>query len=617
MMAVSRFNGYSLPHVYSREGGAEHSVAPSPLLKQHLGHSVKVSPSASLSSDYPGSSVPPCVTYPAPYSPFAGFGAPGLGNSRRDFIAGSMPGPTAPHCSAPPQHSVFVPATRGYPARSGHGDSGVAEQRFRGASATRSVSEQVPLGIAGGFLSPSLHCQHVTAPTADHYLTPLLQSYNQIHLNASGSCHGGTGPFYKYLKQAIKRELVCKWINQGPAAGKCCSTTFSNLQELVSHLTVEHVGGSEQLPYVCFWENCPREGKAFKAKYKLVNHVRVHTGEKPFPCPFAGCEKVFTRSENLKIHKRTHTGEKPFRCEFEGCERRFANSSDRKKHSHVHTSDKPYTCKVEDCDKSYTHPSSLRKHMKLHCKPSLTSTCGMSYSDTESEVPAGAELSNTAKGQVSSLHCPRPGDKATPATAGKLAPLAGPGHEDRADQAVTEISIGLAPVPTDRAREKVGQVPEATPRSVSPCASGADTPFSKLPPGLSRCTSGQLTPAQTDRAMEPLALVSTCLQAANWPESVLNVPPLARSDFRMDSIPTIRPAASPSQRPEGPGSAFPATRLGATRGGLEVTSGPARSQAPAGPLLNTWYTCQRKNSSNNFTRTLSHACTTAGQTEQA
>ncbi|XP_043561137.1 zinc finger protein ZIC 1-like [Chiloscyllium plagiosum] len=603
MMAMSRFTGYSLPDVYPREGGAEHSVTASPL---HLGHSVKLSPSASLSSEYPGSAVPPCVTYPAPYGPYPGLGAPALGGSRE--LLGRRDFPAAPHCSGPPRHSVFLPATRGYHSRSGHRDSGGAEQRFRGTLATRTGSEQMPLGIAGGLLNPSRYCHQVTAPGADHYLTSLLQTYSPIHLNpASGCTHGSTGPFCKYLKEAIKQELVCKWVNQGAAARNSCPTTFSELQELVSHLTVEHLGGSEQLPYVCLWENCPREGKAFKAKYKLVNHLRVHTGEKPFPCPFAGCGKLFARSENLKIHKRTHTGEKPFRCEFQGCDRSFANSSDRKKHSHVHTSDKPYRCKVTDCDKSYTHPSSLRKHMKLHCKASLPTACGGSYSDTERESRTGA--------QASSLHCSRPGDMARPASPGKLSPSAGTGFEDSAGQPATDTRPGvcLAPVRPDRARERVAQVPAAPAQSANPCANGTDTTFIKPPPGIARCiSSGQLTPAQADPAVEPLALVSSCLHSANWPETALNSPLSPRSDFTVDSMPTIRAAASPSQRPEGRASA---PRLGASRrAGLE-------GQAPAGPLLNAWYTCQRRNSSSNFTGTPGHACAAAAaaaeQTELA
>ena len=51
-----------------------------------------------------------------------------------------------------------------------------------------------------------------------------------------------------------------------------------------------------------------------KAKYKLVNHMRVHSGEKPFKCDHPNCNKTFARTENLKIHKRTHTGDKPFKC---------------------------------------------------------------------------------------------------------------------------------------------------------------------------------------------------------------------------------------------------------------------------------------------------------------
>ncbi|XP_015270580.1 PREDICTED: zinc finger protein ZIC 5 [Gekko japonicus] len=187
--------------------------------------------------------------------------------------------------------------------------------------------------------------------------------------------HPAAAAFLRYMRQPIKQELICKWLEGPPAGGvpgtagaPCCSKTYGTMHELVSHVTVEHVGGPEQSSHVCFWEECPRQGKPFKAKYKLINHIRVHTGEKPFPCPFPGCGKVFARSENLRPARLSHTGEKPFKCEFDGCDRKFANSSDRKKHSHVHTSDKPYFCKVRGCDKSYTHPSSLRKHMKIHCK---------------------------------------------------------------------------------------------------------------------------------------------------------------------------------------------------------------------------------------------------------
>ena len=131
--------------------------------------------------------------------------------------------------------------------------------------------------------------------------------YHHHHLGPPPS-----GAFFRYMRGtagAIKQELVCQWIEpEGLPPRKPCGKVFCTMHEIVSHITVEHVGGPECTNHTCNWQDCQRNGKPFKAKYKLVNHIRVHTGEKPFPCPFPGCGKVFARSENLKIHKRTHTG---------------------------------------------------------------------------------------------------------------------------------------------------------------------------------------------------------------------------------------------------------------------------------------------------------------------
>ncbi|XP_076825798.1 uncharacterized protein LOC143471264 isoform X2 [Clavelina lepadiformis] len=170
------------------------------------------------------------------------------------------------------------------------------------------------------------------------------------------------------IKKAFSNQLLkptaCKWMIRSQEGSRVCGLIFEDMKAFVHHITCDHVGGPERSDHTCYWRNCKRHLKAFKAKYKLVNHIRVHTREKPFACPV--CSKGFGRTENLKIHIRTHTGEKPFRCKYLGCDRRFANSSDRKKHSYMHIEGKLYVCKYKGCDRSSTHPSSLRKHIRMH-----------------------------------------------------------------------------------------------------------------------------------------------------------------------------------------------------------------------------------------------------------
>ena len=37
-----------------------------------------------------------------------------------------------------------------------------------------------------------------------------------------------------------------------------------------------------------------------------MDHIRIHTKEKPFKCPFNGCEKKFAEKGNMKIHYMRH-----------------------------------------------------------------------------------------------------------------------------------------------------------------------------------------------------------------------------------------------------------------------------------------------------------------------
>ncbi|KAM8827441.1 zinc finger protein GLIS3 [Spinachia spinachia] len=150
----------------------------------------------------------------------------------------------------------------------------------------------------------------------------------------------------------------CRWLD--------CSAVYDQREELVKHIEKLHVDQRKAEDFTCHWVDCPRSFKPFNARYKLLIHMRVHSGEKPNKCTFQGCKKAFSRLENLKIHLRSHTGEKPYMCQHPGCHKAFSNSSDRAKHQRTHLDTKPYTCQVPGCAKRYTDPSSLRKHVKSH-----------------------------------------------------------------------------------------------------------------------------------------------------------------------------------------------------------------------------------------------------------
>lgn len=182
---------------------------------------------------------------------------------------------------------------------------------------------------------------------------------NNLNTMTSSLQEGGTDyPEDGEVDENGEKQHICRWID--------CNVQFKEQDELVRHLEKSHIDQRKGEDFTCFWAACQRRYKPFNARYKLLIHMRVHSGEKPNKCTFEGCTKAFSRLENLKIHLRSHTGERPYVCTHAGCTKAFSNSSDRAKHQRTHLDTKPYACNVVGCNKRYTDPSSLRKHVKNH-----------------------------------------------------------------------------------------------------------------------------------------------------------------------------------------------------------------------------------------------------------
>ncbi|KAI8984118.1 hypothetical protein BDF20DRAFT_816584 [Mycotypha africana] len=196
-------------------------------------------------------------------------------------------------------------------------------------------------------------------------------------------------------------ERVMQLEKEKELVARQATGTFDALDELIEHVKEVHIG-SGKTNYYCGWKDCARQVKPFSKRHKMYNHLRTHTGEKPFICHEADCGKRFSRPDSLVTHSKIHSNERSYLCSFKGCQKAYYHLKSLQKHEKAHQkgSNNNDNCSValnnndgNSNEQLYSPPplpllsATLPQQLQQHC---TISGYQQNYSSTNDELSCNA-----------------------------------------------------------------------------------------------------------------------------------------------------------------------------------------------------------------------------------
>ncbi|XP_077432711.1 zinc finger protein 407 [Vanacampus margaritifer] len=196
------------------------------------------------------------------------------------------------------------------------------------------------------------------------YCGKVCKSSNSMAFLAHIRTHTGSKPFlckichFATAQLGDARNHVKRHLGMREYRCDICGWAFVMKKHLSTHLLGKHgIGQRKERKFEC--KLCDR---SFSEKWALNNHLKLHSGEKPYKCSWPSCHYAFLNVSAMKDHYRTHTGEKTFLCDLCG----FAGGTRHAltKHRRQHTGERPFKCKL--CNFASTTQSHLSRHNRVH-----------------------------------------------------------------------------------------------------------------------------------------------------------------------------------------------------------------------------------------------------------